>query len=270
MALALLTTRGRLLSVSLALAVGLTVLPNPSPAYAASRGCAPLPPNPSRADVRAVGRPWPGHPDRRLIGYRVVRGDTPALIATHCRAWTRELVRLNRLTRRTLHPGDHLRVPVVLSVLPTRSHTPRHPGLPPEHHPSKARVKAAITAAAKRHGVPRSLALAIAWQESGWQQHVRSRKGAIGAMQVMPGTGRWLSDYTGRTLHIRRLHDNTEAGVLLLKILTRLAPPRQAIAGYYQGLRSVRHRGMYTDTVRYVRSVRALQRAFANGWDPLD
>jgi hypothetical protein len=38
-----------------------------------------------------------------------------------------------------------------------------------------------------------------------------------------------------------------------------------AAAGYYQGLSSVRQRGLYTDTKQYVRSVLALQQHFGGG-----
>ena len=38
--------------------------------------------------------------------------------------------------------------------------------------------------------------------------------------------------------------------------------PSTAIAGYYQGLASVRSRGMYEDTQRYVANVQALRSRF--------
>jgi hypothetical protein len=51
--------------------------------------------------------------------------------------------------------------------------------------------------------------------------------------------------------------------VALLKILGQTAgSDRQAVAGYYQGLRSVRERGMFADTRRYVDNVMALRARF--------
>ncbi len=88
-------------------------------------------------------------------------------------------------------------------------------------------------------------------------------------MQVMPGTGRWLSTYVGKRLHLRDLHDNVEAGVVLLKVLRRQTTDRRAIAAYYQGLGAVQKHGFYRDTLRYVKSVRALQKRFEKGWNPL-
>lgn len=147
---------------------------------------------------------------------------------------------------------------------PSAHHPPR--ALP---HPSRAKVRRVIVRTARRHGVPVNLALAIAWQEAGWQMHLVSSANAIGAMQVLPSTGRWLSGVVGRRLQLRRLHDNVTAGVLLIKILRQSAGRRRAVAGYYQGLASVREHGMYADTRRYVRSVLSLQRSLRGGWRPV-
>ena len=110
--------------------------------------------------------------------------------------------------------------------------------------------------------------LAISWQESGWQQRRRSSAGAIGAMQIMPGTGRWMSMYVGRRLNIYSLHDNVVAGVLLFKVLRGQTSRKRAIGGYYQGLGSIQQRGMYPSTRRYVRNVKAHQPAAAPRLEP--
>ena len=86
---------------------------------------------------------------------------------------------------------------------------------------------------------------------------------AVGAMQVIPATTDWISGVVGRRLNPLNAHDNATTGVVLLKILTRSASSeRQAVAAYYQGLRSVRERGMYPDTRRYVANVMALKARF--------
>ena len=123
---------------------------------------------------------------------------------------------------------------------------------------------------ATRYHVPRTLALAIAWQESGWQQRRVSKVGALGVMQVMPDTGRWMRWYAGRTLRLRDTHDNILAGVLTLRILrswTRY--DNTAIAAYYQGLGAVRKHGYFRDTKRYVRAVRAHQRHLIRTGSPI-
>lgn len=133
---------------------------------------------------------------------------------------------------------------------------------------SRAEVRHVIARKARRVGVDPHLALAIAWQESGWQHRRVSSAGALGAMQVMPGTGRWMSAYLGRTLRLRNLHDNVSAGVVLIKVLRAQASLKHAIAGYYQGLAGVRRYGMYRSTRQYVANVRAMKRALGRGWDP--
>jgi soluble lytic murein transglycosylase-like protein len=133
------------------------------------------------------------------------------------------------------------------------------------HHyyydPGRTAVRTMVREIAGRWDVSPHLALAIAWQESGWQQNVRSSSGAIGIMQVLPSTGRWVDDYlVDRDLDIRRSTDNVAAGVAFLRWLLDTARLyRRSIAGYYQGLASVRRNNMFDDTRAYVRSVQALR-----------
>lgn len=138
------------------------------------------------------------------------------------------------------------------------------------HHrgASQAVVRRAIVTKAKRFGVNPALALAVAWQESGWQHDRVSPAGAIGAMQVLPGTGQWMSTLVGRRLNIKDLHDNITAGVVLLRWLRDEAGPRVAVAGYYQGLAGVRRHGMYDSTRHYVDRVHALRKRIETGWRP--
>ncbi len=122
--------------------------------------------------------------------------------------------------------------------------------------PSRSEIRDLISSTASAYGVDPHLALAIGWQESGWQQGVTSSVGALGAMQVMPGSGEWAGSLIGRTLNLYDARDNVTAGVVILKQLTALASSRdEAIAAYYQGLSSVRERGMYADTRQYVANV---------------
>ncbi|WP_320669846.1 LysM peptidoglycan-binding domain-containing protein [Patulibacter defluvii] len=128
------------------------------------------------------------------------------------------------------------------------------------------RVDAAqIGAIASENGVPPALARAIAWQESGFNNAAISSVGARGVMQVMPGTWQWIgSNLASRPLDPTSATDNVRAGTLYLKHLLRQTGGDQnlAAAGYYQGLASVRGRGMYDDTKQYVNSVAALRSRF--------
>lgn len=130
--------------------------------------------------------------------------------------------------------------------------------------PAAASVAQVIRRVAAQQGVEPALALAVAWQESGFQQHVVSPAGAVGVMQVMPGTGAWLArDVLHRPLNLANLEDNVLAGVALLRLLSRTVPVQTAVAAYYQGLGSVRAHGMYADTRRYVAAVFAHRARFA-------
>lgn len=122
--------------------------------------------------------------------------------------------------------------------------------------PNRTQTAAMIRATALRHGVDPRLALAIGWQESTWNQRAVSYVNAIGTMQVMPTSGIWASQLAGRTLNLYDTSDNITAGVLIIRALQNSAASReQAIAAYYQGLYSVRTRGLYSDTSVYVASI---------------
>jgi soluble lytic murein transglycosylase-like protein len=133
---------------------------------------------------------------------------------------------------------------------------------------SRGKVRRVVVRTALQHGVNPDLALAVAWQESGWQQRRISTAGAIGVMQVLPGTARWISSYAGRPLNPYGLYDNVTAGVVLLKVLRSQTGPRKAVAAYYQGLGSVQARGLYSSTKTYVKNVVHLRRRVAQGWNP--
>ncbi len=129
--------------------------------------------------------------------------------------------------------------------------------------PSRATVRALIRATARRFGVDPALALALSYQESGFNQRMVSPADAIGVMQVVPATGSYVSRYlVRRRLDLLNARDNVVAGVALLSVLTRAARLDVAVAGYYQGLASVRAHGMSADTRRYVRNVLALRARF--------
>jgi hypothetical protein len=133
---------------------------------------------------------------------------------------------------------------------------------------SRAKVRRVIIRIAQERGVNPDLALAVSWMESGWQQKRVSSAGALGAMQVMPGTGEWMSVMVGRRLHLRHLEDNVVAGVALLDWLRSEARLKVAVAGYYQGLAGVRRHGMYRATKEYVADVLTLKRRISRGWNP--
>ncbi len=207
--------------------------------------------------------------------HTVAAGETLWDIAQHYRTTVTRLVKSNHLA----DPGA-LRVGQRLAV-PGRTHEPSSDTratfagrtysadvvaaaarnralLASRHVPSRSATRALIVATARRYGVDPRLALAIAWQESGWDQRQVSVANAVGAMQLIPSSGTWASQLVGRHLDLRDARDNVTAGVVILRVLTRSADStEEAIAGYYQGLASVEAKGMYADTRGYVSAVLA-------------
>ena len=220
----------------------------------------------------------------RAVTYTVRSGDTVGGIALRYKVRRATLLSANRLSASsTIFTGQRLRVPVagapkksnntfagrtyadsvVAAADRNRAILQRSRAL------SKSAIRKLIVKTARRHGVNPNLALAIAWQESGWKQRVVSPANAIGTMQVIPATGRFSSSLVGRDLDLLKTRDNITAGVVLLGRLTDWASTPNAIAGYYQGLGSVRRNGMFTDTMQYVASVQRLKKRLDAGWNPL-
>jgi N-acetylmuramoyl-L-alanine amidase len=138
-------------------------------------------------------------------------------------------------------------------------------------YPTPERVSASeIGSVAEANGVPASLADAIAWQESGFNNDLVSTADARGVMQILPGTWNWIQsslDTGGPPLAPASAADNVRGGVLLLHSLLNSTggDPALAAAGYYQGLPSVQEHGVYPSTQQYVNSVLALENQFGGG-----
>jgi len=132
----------------------------------------------------------------------------------------------------------------------------------PSYAPATARWL--ITSYAAQYGIEASLPLAVAYEESGFNQSVISRTGAIGVMQVEPYTAEVIARYWGRPVNLYQLDDNIHAGVYWLASLVRFYGGNEtlAIAAYYQGTRSIAANGFYTDTTQYVNNVLALKSSF--------
>ena len=117
----------------------------------------------------------------------------------------------------------------------------------------------------REYGVNPALVKGLAWQESGWKQHVVSSAGAIGVMQVIPETGIFTaSQLLGHEVDLNDLEGNVKAGVRFLAYLLKLTGGDEnlAVAGYFQGLGSVRTHGISPKTERYVANVMALKARF--------
>ena len=110
-----------------------------------------------------------------------------------------------------------------------------------------------IEAAAKRHQVDARLVHALITVESRFQARARSRKGAMGLMQLMPATARELA--------VRNPFDpasNIDGGVRHLRQLLDRFDVQRAVAAYNAGAGAVRRFGgvpPFRETQSYVRQV---------------
>ena len=121
-----------------------------------------------------------------------------------------------------------------------------------------------IGSIASEEGVAPSLAEALAYQESGFNNAEVSATGATGVMQIEPGTWTDLAALGGPALSPDSAADNIRGGVELLRALLADTggDAREALAAYYQGLSSVRDHGMFRGTRHYVADILALQSRF--------
>jgi LysM repeat protein len=198
------------------------------------------------------------NPGETLIGVAVANGVSPsALAAANGLAPDAHII-----------AGTTLRIPAAGSA-PVAASSAATPAASAAAAAGPTAVGGRLTAGqigtiAAQQGVPSSLATAIAWQESGFNNDMVSVANARGIMQVMPSSWDYVQRYLSRDqLNPASPVDNVRAGSLLLGSLLRsTGDPATAVAAYYQGLGSVRRIGMLPETRQYVANVLALRSRF--------
>ena len=132
------------------------------------------------------------------------------------------------------------------------------------NHPNIVKYDAAIRAAAARHGLDPQLVKAVIAVESGFEPGAVSEKGAVGLMQILPGTGERYGVRADRRKTVEaKLADpllNLEIGTRYLADLEKLFVdrPELVLAAYNAGENAVlRNRAIppYPETVAYVKLV---------------
>lgn len=123
---------------------------------------------------------------------------------------------------------------------------------------NRARVRRALVRWARRYHVRPELARALAWVESGFQPGVVSPVGAWGVMQVTPQTWVFVETLIGPVP--KTPAGNIRVGVRYLRYLLHdfRGSERKAVAAYNQGPASLRERGIYRETRRFVAAVLGL------------
>ncbi|MFJ3958553.1 LysM peptidoglycan-binding domain-containing protein [Arthrobacter sp. NPDC090010] len=231
--------------------------------------------------------PSTGAPASSGSSYTVKAGDTLGAIAARHKVSLSSLLSANRLSMSSIiYPGQKLR----LSGAPASSGSTGSAGsnLVPDSFlgykypaavvnsanrnkallnaapvPTRAQMQQIVADTARRMGVEPALALAFAYQESGFSQRAVSPANAIGTMQVIPSSGEWAGQLVGRKLNLLDPYDNATAGVAIIRSLLQTSKNTDyAIAGYYQGQYSVEKNGMYKDTKAYVAAIKAHRATF--------
>jgi soluble lytic murein transglycosylase-like protein len=199
--------------------------------------------------------------------YEVRPGDTLSGLAARSRVPVAQMAFMNGLdASKPLLAGTLLKLPTGAPVTASAPAPARTivSAAPPAASPGRLSASQ-IGSIAAQHGAPGSLATAIAWQESGFNNGMLSGANARGVMQILPGTWQWVQANLARThLDPASPTDNVRAGSLYLADLMRQTngDPAMAAAAYYQGLSSVRRIGMLPETRRYVANVMALRARF--------
>lgn len=211
------------------------------------------------SSLAVPGAPAGSTPGREHV---VVAGDNLSAIAKRYGVSMRSLASANRLD-----PGRVLRLGARL-VVPAAAVAESPSGLPSRlrQSPDRLALVPHFRRWAEANGLPIDLLMATTWLESGWQNHVVSHAGARGIGQLMPGTVDFIrAELIGEpSLDPGDPADNIRMSARYLRWLLDHAggDARLALAGYYQGPRSVRTIGPKPGTVAYVDGVLALRGQF--------
>ena len=196
-------------------------------------------------------------------------GETLSGIAMRYRVSVEAIVAANGLANPSfIRAGETLRILArkVASGASDQSAPARR--MPPEMAAvvaSRDGMRRLIAAEARDQKVPTSFALAVAWQESGWQPRVVSSAGAIGVMQLLPATADWVAaTMLGSPVDLWEPRSNVRAGVRLLRhYLDRYDGSRSlALAAYYQGQAGTDRHGIYPVSRPYIASILLLEDMF--------
>ncbi len=106
------------------------------------------------------------------------------------------------------------------------------------------KYKDEITISAQEFGLDPALVAAVANVESGYNSNAKSSKGAVGIMQLLPSTAKWLADNLGEQYSENLLYNpsyNIRLGSYYLSYLTKyFEDEKAAICAYNAGQTNVR------------------------------
>jgi LysM repeat protein len=261
-----LTVIARRYGVSVAAIVSANRISNPGRIYAGQR--LKIPGSSAAAAPAAVARAPAARP-AAARQHIVTRGQNLTVIARRYGVSVAAIVSANRISNPgRIYAGQRLKIPAAGAAAARQAPAAAARAVPASMAGLVARrdaVRRVIVEEARRYKVPAAFALAVAWQESGWQQGVVSHAGAVGVMQLMPATADWVgAAMLGTAPHIRDTRWNVRAGVrLLAHYLNRYDGDRdRVLAAYYQGQSATDRHGIYPVSRPYIASIKVLVRMF--------
>ena len=132
--------------------------------------------------------------------------------------------------------------------------------------PTMLAVQHSLKRWARYYGVSLRLVRALSWMESGFRWNAKSSANAWGALQVTPGTWRYVENFIIAHRVPHTLDGGVRVGVAYLHQLLHefRFNVRKALGAYYQGPYAVRRYGLYGETRQFVRNVLALRSRFSS------
>jgi soluble lytic murein transglycosylase-like protein len=186
------------------------------------------------------------------IRHVVKAGESLTGIATRYGISVERLAKANGLNPvQVLLIGTRLKVPAMHPSASARA----------EEAADAASVKASLDRWAGYYGLDSRLVRAVAWMESGYQNHVVSTAGAFGVMQVTPATWDFVEQVLLGARVPRTADGNARVGTVFLRHLLRrfAGDERLALAAYFQGPETVKTGAVLAETRAYVEDVLALK-----------
>jgi soluble lytic murein transglycosylase-like protein len=185
-----------------------------------------------------------------LKRYIVKPGDSLTAIARAHHTTLSKLVQINKVNpARPLLIGVKLRIPASAAAPTSVSVT------------NASTVRDSLDRWAAHYGISPSLARALAWMESGYNNSVVSSVGAQGVMQLLPTTWSYVETVLIGHSVAHDADGNVHVGLAYLNHLLHAfnGDEHLALAAWYQGEQSVRATGPYKVSKAFVADVLALQ-----------
>jgi LysM repeat protein len=186
-----------------------------------------------------------------LMRYTVKPGDSLTAIAQRHGTTLTRLSQINKLN--PSHPlliGTKLRLPAAVRVEPTAVSAS-----------NAGSVRESLDKWSAYYRVDASLARALAWMESGFNNDMVSNVGAQGVMQILPTTWEYVETVLLKKQVDHDADGNVQVGLAYLgHLLGAFGGNEQlALAAWYQGERAVRDHGPYAVSKEFVADVLALR-----------